>query len=570
MAQTINAARTVNGQRRRLGGFHWFLLLLTIGMTLLISAPTLFFQTVQYDASATIQLDAQRYRSFMAEQALQNQLCDASRNVVKSILPKFGSNTFGSACAAPTADGSLILTAQATSPENAQAAADYTAQKLIQQIRAAGGRDSLRRLMEYELGLLLKNQPANDELGRRLRELIGVQAFDFSLHASTELPTINAEDLNDLIRAFEVRFDQIAFELRQPDLPAERARDLKTARGLIGTILTDVLYSDPRYQSDDSQISAAYVKQAAILPTEARSQNFVLKFGLALIVGIVGGILLVLADRAIGIVDKVRELWEYRELIRNLVLRDLRSRYKNSALGYVWSLLNPLLMISIFYLIFGLLLNSNIRHFHIFLMVALLPWNYFIGGMAEGMMSVISNANLVKKVYFPREILPITTLISNLVNFMLALPIMFLIMFITGAPIKATLLLMPVIIVIESMFILGMILFLSSVIVFYRDVSHIMGIVLQLWFFITPVFYPLDNIASANYAKLVRWLNPMASIVDFYRDIAYGGVTNIPDYPTPGLPSLDGVARTGLTALIVLCFGAYVFNHYSARFGEEL
>lgn len=87
MAQTINAARTINGQRRRLGGFHWFLLLLTIGMTLLISAPTLFFQTVQYDASATIQLDTQRYRSFMAEQTLQNQLCDASRNVVKSILP---------------------------------------------------------------------------------------------------------------------------------------------------------------------------------------------------------------------------------------------------------------------------------------------------------------------------------------------------------------------------------------------------------------------------------------------------------------------------------------------------
>lgn len=123
------------------------------------------FQTVQYDASATIQLDTQRYRSFMAEQTLQNQLCDASRNVVKSILPKFGSNTFGSACAALAADGSLILTAQATSPENAQAAADYTAQKLIQHIRAAGGRDSLRRLMEYELGLLLKNQPANDELG---------------------------------------------------------------------------------------------------------------------------------------------------------------------------------------------------------------------------------------------------------------------------------------------------------------------------------------------------------------------------------------------------------------------
>jgi lipopolysaccharide transport system permease protein len=239
-------------------------------------------------------------------------------------------------------------------------------------------------------------------------------------------------------------------------------------------------------------------------------------------------------------------------------------------LGWFWSLLNPLLMLLLFYLVFGFLLGSDITHFHLFLMVALLPWNYFIGSVSEGMGSIIGNGNLVKKVYFPREILPISTMLANLVNFMLSLPVLFAIIVITGAPIRPTIMLLPVLVVIQSMFILGLVLFLSSLAVFYRDTTHIMGIILQLWFFVTPIFYPLENIASPLYAKLVRWLNPMASLVDFYRDILYGGMAKLPDLPTPGLPSLDGVARTALTALLVLGIGAYVFHHYSGRFGEEL
>jgi len=204
-------------------------------------------------------------------------------------------------------------------------------------------------------------------------------------------------------------------------------------------------------------------------------------------------------------------------------------------------------------------------------MVALLPWNYFIGSVSEGMGSIIGNGNLVKKVYFPRELLPISSMLANLVNFMLSLPVLFVIMLITGAPFRPSLLLLlPVLIVIESIFILGLLLFLSSLSVFYRDTTHIMGILLQLWFFVTPIFYPLENIASPIYAKLVRWLNPMASLIDFYRDILYGGLAKKPDLPTPGLPSLDGVARTALTALLMLGIGAYVFHHYSGRFGEEL
>lgn len=567
MARTINAARSNTNERRALGGYHWALLLLVVGITLLVAAPTLFFQPSQYDTNALVKVDPQRYSTFINDPATQTSLNDAALEAVRQTLPGFGSGRFGATImVAP--DGSIVIQSQATTAREVQTAADEVAKRLIQQVRGAGGRDILRRLMDAELYLLLRNQAAPDEIGTRVRELIGVQAFDFAPHASPQRPSLTTEDHNDLIRALQVRSDELSARLRGPALSSQQRRDLLSARRSVDTFLTDVLY--PLVSYSDVVPSAAYISQLATLPVTPRSQRLPLKLALVLVVGMVGGILLVVVDRAIGIVAKVRELWSYRELIRNLVVRDLKARYKSSALGYVWSLLNPLLMITLFYFVFALLLGSQITYFHIFLMVALLPWNFFAGGMAEGMMSVVGNSNLVKKVYFPREILPIATLLANLINFMLSLPVLFLVILLSGAAIKLTVLLLPIVMLIQAIFMLGMVLLLSSVSVFYRDTTHIMGVILQLWFFVTPVFYPLENIVSSGFAKLVRWANPMASLVDFYRDILYGGLVNQPDRPTPGLPSLDGVARTALTAIAVLCVGAYVFHHLSDRFGEEL
>ena len=127
---------------------------------------------------------------------------------------------------------------------------------------------------------------------------------------------------------------------------------------------------------------------------------------------------------------------------------------------------------------------------------------------------------------------------------------------------------MPVILAIQVIFLAGMALLLSTVSVFFRDTTHIIDILIQLWIFLTPVFYSLEAVTRGNVvaAKAVRWLNPMASLVDFYRDVLYGQPTN----PVPGLPALDGVFRTLLTALVILALGAYVFHRNSGRFGEEL
>jgi lipopolysaccharide transport system permease protein len=256
------------------------------------------------------------------------------------------------------------------------------------------------------------------------------------------------------------------------------------------------------------------------------------------------------------------------------VMRDLKARYKQSLLGYFWSLINPLMTMLIFWLVFSVLLRNDIPMFPVFLLVALLPWNFAVTSVSGGMRSVLDNSNLVKKVYFPREILPITTVLSNLANYLLALPVMFLVM----AGIQLTVLghlqfswsfaFLPVIIVIQVILLIGMALLLSTIAVFFRDTTHIIDILIQLWIFLTPVFYSLDVVTKGNAiaAKVVRWLNPMASLIDFYRDILYGQPTN----PAPGLPAIDGVFRTLLTALVILAVGAYVFHRYSPHFGEEL
>lgn len=563
MAQTLN--RPLAKQRRAMGRYHWALLALSIIVTVLVAAPTLWAQPILYETSAVVTIDPARYPAYFGDPAIQKTFADQAIASIKQKTPGFGSALFNIEIL-PQADGTARVRGFGPSAAAAQEAVNQGAFRLTQNVRAAAGRDVLRRLMNTELYGMIQTAAPPDELARRIRTLIAVEAFDFSLHAAAEPPRITTEDYNDITRALQVRSEQLSAQLNQAGLSDSRKRELFAARNAVDSMLQEFLY--PTYISKGTEPSAAYISAPALLPAAPRPQNTALKLGLVLLAGLVGGLLLVFVDRAIGIVEKANELWSYRELLRNLVVRDLKARYKSSVLGYVWSLLNPLLMIMLFYIVFRVLLGSPITNFHIFLMVALLPWNYFAGAISEGVGSIIGNGNLVKKVYFPREVLPIATMLANLVNFLLSLPVLFAVMLLTGGEIAGPALLLPVIIVIESVFILGMVLLLSSVSVFYRDTAHIMGVILQLWFFVTPIFYPLEQIARPDISRLVRWLNPMASIIDFYRDILYGGLS--PHLPTPGLPALDGVARTALTSLAVLAFGAYIFHRLSGRFGEEL
>lgn len=270
-----------------------------------------------------------------------------------------------------------------------------------------------------------------------------------------------------------------------------------------------------------------------------------------------------------AILSRLRELWAYRELIYSLTVREVKVRYKNSVLGFMWSLLNPLGMMAVFTLVFTVMMPSyQVPKFPIFVLCGLLPWNYFAAGVTASIHSIVSNANLVRKVYFPREVLPIVSVLSNLVNFLLALAVLFGALLLFKVRLSPWVWLLPVVILIQTCFTLGVAFFLSALNVFYRDTMMIMEVLMLAWFFLTPVFYPIEVLPrsyeflgiSLNVHRLMYYVNPMASLISGYRDLLYWG------YRT----DIDFFIRTALTALVVLAAGYWFFGRYSGRFGEEV
>ena len=171
-------------------------------------------------------------------------------------------------------------------------------------------------------------------------------------------------------------------------------------------------------------------------------------------------------------------------------------RYKNSVLGIAWSLLNPILMMLVFTLVYTVMLGqSNRRDYAAFILCGLLPWNFFSGSIMGGIGSIVNNGYLIKKVYFPRVVLPTSIMLSNLVNFLVALPVYFVLAWLLGVRFTPYVLFLPIVMLVEMIFILGVSLLLSAVNVFYRDVQQIMEVVILAWFFLTPVIWDVNPAA---------------------------------------------------------------------------
>jgi ABC-type polysaccharide/polyol phosphate export permease len=271
---------------------------------------------------------------------------------------------------------------------------------------------------------------------------------------------------------------------------------------------------------------------------------------------------------------KFQELYHYRYLLRNLISRDLKARYKNSIFGVLWSLLNPLAMMLVFTLLFTVMGNDSTRDYAIFVLVGLIPWNFFSGSMISGTTSVTSNSTLVKKVYFPRELLPFSSILANLVNFAIAFLVLVIFLFAFKIGLTVHALWVPVILLTQIIFTLGLVLLLGGLNVFYRDVMMILEVVILAWFFLTPVFYSLELFGETatlfgitfNPAQVMRWLNPMASIIDGYRTVLWG------TYGSAGPVSMNPafLLRTFVTAVVIFLFGYFVFTRLDHKFGEKL
>lgn len=259
-------------------------------------------------------------------------------------------------------------------------------------------------------------------------------------------------------------------------------------------------------------------------------------------------------------IERAHELWRYRELVKNLVARDLKLRYRNSVLGFFWCLLNPLMMMAVFTIVFTVLLPSNaIEKFPVFILTGLLAWQLHSAALMGAINSVVGHASLVQKVYFPREVLPISFVLSNTVNFMLSLAALFFMVVLYQVPLTAAVLLLPLVVAVQVVFTVGVALILAAVNVYYRDTANIMDTLMLAWFFLTPIFYRIEDVFPV-YSRLMYILNPPASFIAAYRDLLYYGT--VTDWTF--------FSRTALTSGLVLLGGYLLFTRMSRSFGEVL
>lgn len=268
----------------------------------------------------------------------------------------------------------------------------------------------------------------------------------------------------------------------------------------------------------------------------------------------------------------VLELRRHRELFANLTLRELRGKYKRSALGWGWSMVNPLAQMAIFTLVFGFFLRipppvgdpSGLDAFAFFLLCGLLPWTFLSNGVTAGMGSLLANANLVKKVWFPRQILVGSTVASFGVSFLIELAVLSGALLIAGNMVLPWMLPVLGVALIQAAFVLGIALALAVWNVYFRDLEYLVGIGLQLWFYLTPIVYPVSVVEKElrdheTLLTLYR-LNPMTRFAEIYRDLFY-------DLRGPTLADVAFVSACAVAALVI---GWRAFNRLQGRLAEEL
>lgn len=256
----------------------------------------------------------------------------------------------------------------------------------------------------------------------------------------------------------------------------------------------------------------------------------------------------------------IKRVFEYREMLKNNVRKELRARYKGSVLGFFWTFLNPLLQLVVYSIVFSTVMKVKVPNYNytIFLFVGLVPWNFLAASVQQSTMIITANSNLIKKIYFPRIILPLTITLTNLVNMLLTFVIVFIALFIFGSQISIWYTFLPVIIIVETIFVLALTLFLSSITVYFRDLEHITGIILMAWIYLSPVIYPSEYIPSSVF-NLFK-MNPMFSIIESYRDVLMFNRQ----------PDMFGLLYVLMLSVILLITGYLVFDKLQKRFAEEI
>lgn len=254
-----------------------------------------------------------------------------------------------------------------------------------------------------------------------------------------------------------------------------------------------------------------------------------------------------------------REIYDYRQMIYSLVKKELRGRYKGSALGFLWTFINPLLQLLVYTFVFSVVMPNNIDKFYLYLFVGLIPWLFFSGSLTGGAASIITQKDMVKKIYFPREVMPIAYVTSNFVNMLLCFLVIFAVLICSGVGINpVTLLYLPIIFAVEYVMCLGGAMLTSALTVYFRDLEYILGIITMAWMYMTPVVYSIEMVPER--LRPLMNLNPMTPVIVAYRDILYG----------KQVPQISTLTSGFVLGVIVLVVGYVVFQKLQRGFAEEL
>jgi len=245
-------------------------------------------------------------------------------------------------------------------------------------------------------------------------------------------------------------------------------------------------------------------------------------------------------------------------LLKTSVKKEVRSKYKNSFLGVLWSFLNPLLQIIVYAIIFSLILKNKQDNYAIFLCAGLIPWTYFSISINKSAFTIIENGNIIKKVYFPREIIPISVVTAETINFLISTLIILGFVIFGGIGISKYILYYPLVLIAQYLVILAISFIISSICVYFRDLQHFIGIILQLLFYATPIVYSQDSIPP-EYQWILKY-NPMTYIVNAYRNIFY--------YKT-------AIDLKSIILLIIIAIGGcvcgyWIFSKLQKGFAEQL
>ena len=254
----------------------------------------------------------------------------------------------------------------------------------------------------------------------------------------------------------------------------------------------------------------------------------------------------------------IKEVYNYREFLKTNVKKDIRGKYKGSFLGVLWSFINPLLMTLVYAIVFPFILKSSQDNYVTFIVIAILPWNWFTTVISQGTFCILGNADIIKKVYFPREILPLSTATSGLVNYFISVPIILLFLLFSGIGFSFNILWLPLIAITQYILTIGIILITSAIDVYVRDAEYIINFFVTMLFYATPVLY-----STSLFPEKFRWLlylNPMTTIINSYRDIFY----------YKQMPDLVPLLLVLLFSLVLTGIGVMVFKKLKKGFAEEV